>query len=365
MKVPFANLKAQYLSIKEEMDAAIKNVIENTAFIGGKGLKDFERNFADYLGTKECVGVGNGTDALFVALKSLDIGSGDEVITAANSFIATSEAITMTGASVVFVDCDEQTYNIDVSKLGSAVTERTKAIIPVHIYGQSADMDPIMDIAKKHGLYVVEDAAQAHGAKYGEATVGTIGDSAAFSFYPGKNLGAYGDGGAITTDNEKLAKRQRMFANHGRAEKFGHEFEGINSRLDGLQAAVLDVKLKHLEEWTECRRRIAAIYDKGLAGVVTTPYVMDGVRHVYHLYVVRVKDRDRVRAALGEAGVSTGIHYPTPLPYLQAYKYLGHTHEDFPVAWSAKDELLSLPIHGNMTDEEAAYVIEKVKEIIK
>lgn len=364
MKIPLVDLYAQYVSIKDEVDAAIQNVIKDTAFIGGKYHKLFEENFAAYCGVKHCVGVGNGTDALFISLKALGIGHGDEVITVANSFIATSEVITMAGAKVVFVDCDERTYNIDVQKIEKAVTGKTKAIIPVHLYGQPADMDAISEIAKKHNLAVVEDSAQAHGALYKGRKIGGLGSMSCFSFFPGKNLGAYGDGGAIVTNSDEIERKARMFANHGRTEKYNHEFEGVNSRLDGLQAAILDVKLKYLEQWTERRREIARAYDKGLKDVVVTPYVAADVRHVYHLYVVRLKEREKVQKRLSEKGVFTGIHYPIPLPFLKAYAYLGHTPDDFPVSNMLKDEILSLPIHGSMTDEHVEYVIAQVKEAL-
>lgn len=361
MKLSFVDLKAQYDSIKDAIDQAIHNVIQDSAFIGGKYLKNFEYNFANYIGTKHCIGVGNGTDALFIALKCLGIKEGDEVITVANSFIATSESITAAGARVVFVDCDEKTYNIDVQKIEKAITKKTKAIIPVHLYGQPADMDTILEIAKKYNLYVIEDAAQAHGSKYKNKSIGTFGVCACFSFFPGKNLGAYGDAGAITTDNDALANKIRMFANHGRIEKYNHEFEGINSRLDSLQAAILDVKLKHLEKWTERRRTIAKMYDEGLKNIVGTPCVLGYIRHVYHLYVVRTKNREKVKKYLEDQGISTGVHYPIPLPFLKAYSYLEHKPEDFPIAYKLKDEILSIPIHGDMTDEQVWYVIENVK----
>jgi len=365
MRIPFVDLKAQYESIKEEIDQAIFDVILDSAFVGGKYIKTFERNYANYIGAKHCIGVGNGTDALFIALKILDVGEGDEVITAANSFIATSEAITMTGAKVVFVDCDKDTYNIDVQKINKAITNKTKAIIPVHLYGQSADMDPIIEIAQKYNLYIVEDSAQAHGGVYKGRKVGTIAPLACFSFFPGKNLGAYGDAGAIVTKDEKLAEKTRMFANHGRKEKYNHEFEGVNSRLDGLQAAILDVKLKYLEKWTERRRSIAKVYDEELKDIVTTPAVLPDVRHVYHLYVIRVENRKKVREFLAEKEIHTGIHYPVPLPFLKAYSYLRHKPQDFPVTYSLKDEILSLPIHGNMTDDQVEYVIKQLKVAVK
>ncbi len=361
MKVPFVDLKTQYLKIKPEIDAAIQDVIEQSAFISGKHVLQFESDFARYISAGHCISVGNGTDALFIALKVLGLKEGDEVITAANSFIATSEAITMTGAKPVFVDCDRTTYTIDVTKISKAITARTRAIVPVHLYGQPADMQKIMAIAKKHNLAVIEDAAQAHGARDNGAAIGTIGEFGCFSFFPGKNLGAYGDAGAIVTNNADLARKARMFANHGRIEKYNHEFEGMNSRLDGMQAAVLSVKLKYLEQWTERRRTIAKRYDEELRNVVTTPSVRADTRHVYHLYVVRVQERDRLIAKLKEKNISTGIHYPIPLPFLKAYAYLGHNAADFPVAHACKDQILSLPIHGDMTDDQVAYVIDEIK----
>jgi len=365
MQIPLVDLKAQYDSIKDEIDQIIHNVIKDSAFIGGKYLKSFENNFANYIGIKHCIGVGSGTDALFVALKTLDIKDSDEVITVANTFIATSEAISMTGARVRFVDCDTDTYNIDVNKIEKVVSKKTKAIIPVHIYGQPADMDRIMEIAKHYGLFVIEDVAQAHGAKYKNKSIGTLGDIGCFSFFPSKNLGAYGDAGAIVTSNNELAQKARMFANHGRIEKYNHEFEGINSRLDGLQAAVLDVKLKYLEKWIERRRAIAKMYNEELRNIVVIPYVMPETRHVYHLYVIRVRNREKIITYLQEKGISTGIHYPVPLPFLKAYRYLGHKPEDFPVSYSIKDEVLSLPIYPEMTDEQVSYLIKHLKDAVK
>jgi dTDP-4-amino-4,6-dideoxygalactose transaminase len=364
MKIPFVDLKAQYYSIKKEIDRAISNVIEASAFIGGSHVKDFERNFANYIGVHNCVGVGNGTDALYIALKTLGISDGDEVITAANTFIATAEAITLTGAKVKFVDCNKKSYNIEVEKLEHAINSKTKAIVPVHLYGQPAEMDKIKEIGEKHELYIVEDAAQAHGAEYKAQRIGTLGDIACFSFYPGKNLGAYGDAGAIVTNSDEQARYIRMCANHGRSEKYNHEFEGINSRLDGLQAAILDVKLRYLENWIERRRTIARMYDEGLKDVAITPNVIPDARHVYHLYVIRIKEREKVREKLAAKGIATGIHYPIPLPFLKAYKHLGYDPSDFPIAYSLKDEILSLPIHGDMTDEQVVYVIENLNDIL-
>lgn len=366
MHVPFVDLRFQYETIKGEVEQAIHDVIRDSAFVGGKYVNSFEEKFAKYCGAKFCVAVGNGTDALFIVLKVLGVGSGDEVITVANSFIATSEAISMTGARVVFVDCEEDYYNIDVSNIEKAISPKTKAIVPVHLYGQPPRMEEIMSVARKHNLFVVEDAAQAHGALYKGRHVGTIGDCGCFSFYPGKNLGAYGDGGAIITNNLELARNARMFANHGRIDKYDHEFEGINSRLDGLQAAILDVKLKHLEDWTEKRRAIAGDYRRLLFGSgATSPVEVSGVRHGYHLYVVRVQNRDLVQSKLKEKGIATGIHYPTPLPNLQAYKYLSYAAHDFPVATKCSKEILSLPIYPELSQPQVEYICAQLRSSLK
>ncbi len=361
MKVPFADLKKQYAAIKSEIDEAIQSVILDSAFIGGKYVQTFEESFARFCKVSYCVGVGNGTDALYIALRALGIGTGDEVITVANSFIATPEAITMTGARPVFVDCDPLTYNIDVGKIQAALTPRTKAIVPVHLYGQPADMPSIMNIAQDNNLYVVEDSAQAHGAEIGGHRVGTFGHAAIFSFYPGKNLGAYGDAGAIVTNDNDLAVKCRMIANHGRVKKYDHDFEGINSRLDGIQAAILSVKLKYLENWTESRRKTADLYHYYLSGsTVVVPFVKAGMRHVYHLFVVRVQERYRVQAELQGAGVATGIHYPIALPNLQAYKYMGKSPADFPFASKYSGEVLSLPMFPELTEEQIEYVCKNL-----
>jgi len=365
MKVPFVDLKTQYNTIRGEIDAVIGEVISKTAFIGGHFSREFEGAFSDYLGTTHCVGVGNGTDALYISLRALGVGQGDEVITVANSFVATSEAITMAGAKVVFVDCDPETYNIDLAKIEDVITSRSKAIVPVHLYGRPVDMPALMEIAEKHGLLVVEDAAQAHGAEVEGRRVGTWGNAACFSFYPGKNLGAYGDAGAIVTKDEDLAVKARMIANHGRIKKYDHDFEGVNSRLDGLQAAILSVKLKHLEEWTEKRRDAAAVYTELLReSPVITPIETQDSRHVYHLYVVRVPNRDEVRIKLREQGIAAGVHYPIPLPNLRAYKYLGHKREDFPVATRYSKEILSLPMYPELDEQDLVYVCEQLQKAI-
>jgi dTDP-4-amino-4,6-dideoxygalactose transaminase len=367
-RIPFVDLKAQYDSIKKDIDAAITAVIEQTAFIGGPFVKEFEEAFARYCGTQHCVGVANGTDALFIALRALGVGPGDEVITVANTFVATSEAIKMAVAQVVFVDCDPDTYNIDVTKIEAKITPKTKAIIPVHLYGQPADMDPIMTIARKHNLRIVGDAAQAHGALYKGTPIAALADITCYSFYPGKNLGAYGDGGALVTNNAEWAAAARMFANHGRTKKYDHDFEGVNSRLDGLQAAILSVKLRHLEAWTEGRRKNAYRYNVALKGIgVATPKELDDVKAVYHLYVLRVPAdrREKLQEALKAAGIDTGIHYPIALPYLNAYRHLGHTEADFPVAFRVSREIVSLPMFSELTSEQVDYVAKRVKEFLK
>ncbi len=368
MNIPFVDLKAQYRSIKAEIDAAVSAVIEQTAFVGGPFVKEFEDAFARYCGVGHCVGLANGTDALYVALKALDIGPGDEVITVANSFIATSEAIRMAGAQVVFVDISPTTYTIEPSQIEAKITPRTKAIIPVHLYGQPADMDPIRALAQKHNLWIVGDAAQAHGARYKGQPIAALADITCFSFYPGKNLGAYGDGGALVTNNATWAEKARMFANHGRVSKYDHGIEGINSRLDGLQAAVLNVKLRYLDEWSEKRRANAYKYNAALKGTgLVPPAELHDVRAVYHLYIVRVPNggRDRLLDFLQANGVGVGVHYPIALPFLKAYSYLGHRPEDFPQALKASTEILSLPMFPELTDAQVQYVRDKILEAPK
>lgn len=375
MQIPLVDLKRQYRAIKPEIDEAISKVISDTAFVGGKYVKSFEEKFASFCGARHCIGVGNGTDALFLALKALSVGPGDEVVVPANSFIATSEAVTMTGARVAFVDIDPKTHNMDPNKLEDLLKARVtrgatrnlslpKAVIPVHLYGRPADMDTILVIARRYGLRVVEDAAQAHGASYKGRPVGTLGDLACFSFYPGKNLGAYGDGGAVVTDQADLATRVRMLADHGRVDKYNHEVEGVNSRLDGLQAAILEVKLRHLPEWSDLRRRNAALYREFLQGTdLKTPVETDDGRPVYHLYVVRVNpaEREALQGHLSSMGVATGIHYPIALPRLKAYEYLGHTDGEFQEAERASHEILSLPMFPELEEEEIAYVASAVE----
>jgi dTDP-4-amino-4,6-dideoxygalactose transaminase len=363
-KIPFVDLKAQYKSIGSEIDEAMAKVVTDCAFISGKYVHEFEENFAAFCGAKKCVAVGNGTDAIFIALKALGIGPGDEVIVPANTFVATSEVVTLAGAKVVFVDCDPETYNINVNLIESAINPKIKAVIPVHLYGQPADMIKIREIADNYGLKIVQDCAQAHGATIDSSPLVNYGDILCYSFYPGKNLGAYGDAGAIVTNDNALAMRARMIANHGRIGKYDHEFEGTNSRMDGLQGAILNVKLRYLSGWTRKRKRNAASYNRLLENVETVvrPYVMKNVSHVYHLYVIRIKRRNELQGYLKENGVSVGIHYPAALPNLKAYKYLQYSPDDFPVASQYQDEILSLPMYPELTEQQIDFITEKVSE---
>ncbi len=366
MKVPFIDLHKQHQTIKPQIDRAINDVMATCDFIGGRAVYDFEKAFAKYCGASNCIGVGSGTDALYLSLRALGIGPGDEVITAANSFIATSETITHTGANVVFVDCDPNTFAMDVETTKMALTDKTKAILPVHLFGHPADMPALKSLADAHGVYLLEDAAQAHGAQIHGKSVGTFGHAGCFSFYPGKILGACGDAGAIITNDDKLASTIRMIANHGRTSKYDHAVEGVNSRLDSLQAAVLNVKLKHLDAWVEKRRNVARLYDTQLNGTgLTLPAESPSARHVYHLYVIRVPhERERLQAKLTEKDIASGIHYPTPLPILHAYRYLGHRSEDFPVATRLSKQILSLPIYPELTEEMVRYVCDTIKSVI-
>ena len=350
MNIPFVNLKAQYLSLKTEIDSAIQHVINESAFIKGKYVQKFEEEYAEIYGVEHCISCGNGTDAIYIVLKALGIRPGDEVITVANSWISTSETVTQTGARVVFVDVDPDYYTIDTTKIEEKITERTKAIIPVHLYGHPANMSKIMAIAHKHNLKVIEDCAQSHFAQWHCQNMGTFGVAGTFSFFPGKNLGAYGDAGCIVTNDDDLAVKARMFAGHGALKKHHHEFEGINSRMDGMQAAILSVKLKYIHEWTDLRIRHASIYSELLSDVenVVTPQTHEEAKHVFHLYVIRTDNRDELQNLLEENGISTGIHYPTSLPFLKAYEYLGHTPQDFPVANEYQGKILSLPMYAEL-----------------
>ena len=362
MQVPFVDLYAQYLSIKPEIDAAMSEVIRQSAYVRSKFVDDFESQYATKLGIKHCVSCANGTDAIYIAMKGLGIQPGDEVITTAHSWISTSETVTQAGGKVVFCDTDSDTYTIDTFKIESLITPRTVGIIPVHLYGQPADMGPIMNIASKHKLWVIEDCAQSHFALYQGQTVGTFGNAATFSFYPGKNLGAFGDAGCLVTPDDSLAKWATLYSRHG--GKGDHQIEGINSRLDGLQAAILSVKLKYIDQWTAARQAIGRRYDsafKDLGNSIQTPRVAEGRTHVYHLYVLNVDRRDKLREHLQNLGVPTVLHYPKPLPFYPAYAYLDHKPSDFPVAHSNQSRIVSIPIFPEMTDSQFDHVVECIR----
>ncbi len=362
MKIPFVDLHAQYLTIKPEIDAAIADVIANSAYIRGSHVDQFEKAWAQTLRVKHCVSCANGTDALYIAMRGLGIKPGDEVITTAHSWISTTETITQAGGRVVFTDTEYDTFNLNAAQIEARITPRTVGIIPVHLYGQPADMDAVMAIAKKHQLWVIEDCAQSHLARFKGKLVGTFGDAATFSFYPGKNLGAYGDAGCLVTNDDKFADWCATYARHG--GKGEHIMEGINSRLDGLQAAILNVKEPHLAKWTEARRKVAARYNELLAGVgdLVTPKVAADRDHVYHLYVIRTEQRDALKKHLADAGIGTVLNYPKALPFFPAYAYLGHQPADFPVAYANQSRILSLPIFPEMTDEMIVYVAGQIKK---
>ncbi len=367
-KIPLVDLHAQYETIKPEIDAAIQRTIDQTAFILGPEAKQFEENFARFCNVKHAIGLDSGTAALHLALMALDIGAGDQAITTAHTFIATAEPISLLGARPVFVDIDPRTYNLDPNKLEAAITPRTKAIIPVHLYGQPAEMDAIMEIARAHHIPVIEDAAQAHGATYRERNMGTMGLMTCFSFYPGKNLGAYGDAGALVTDDDELDHKIRMLRDHGRTTKYEHEISGYGYRLDGIQGAILDVKLKHLPEWNAARRAHADYYTELLSNVddsIVTPYEPSHVKAVYHLYVIRTRKRDELLQYLKEREIEAGIHYPVPLHAQPVYKPLGYTQGAFPETERAAQEILSLPIYPELTHAQMERVVETMREFYK
>lgn len=363
MKVPFIDLYAQYQTIRSEVDAAIADTIQHSAFIKSAAVGTFEEEFANYLGASHVVSCGNGTDALEILLRVLGVGAGDEVIVPALSWISTSEVVATAGAKPVFVDIDPDSYALDVSQVEAKITDRTRAIIPVHLYGHPADMPALMEIANRHDLKVIEDCAQAHGANIQGQKIGTWGHAAAFSFFPTKNLGAFGDAGAMVIRDEEQARQARMIAHHGQANRHRHQVHGRNSRMDGLQAAVLSVKLPHLERWTEQRISHAARYSQQLADVaeVTLPLVPDELRHVFHLYVIRTPQRDALKQYLAERQISTMIHYPLALPFQPCYASLGHQPADFPVVSQYQEEILSLPMYPEMTDEALDYVVQTIQ----
>jgi dTDP-4-amino-4,6-dideoxygalactose transaminase len=366
MKVPFLDLKAQYESIKDEINDAIQQVLDSCAFAGGPFVEEFEKKFAQFCQCEYAIGVGSGTEALWLVLLSLGVGPGDEVVTVPNTFIATAEAISFCGAKPVFVDIDEKTYTMDPELIESAISPRSKAIIPVHLFGQTADMDAIMKIAGKYGLYVIEDACQAHGAEYKGKLAGSIGDAGCFSFYPGKNLGAYGEAGAITTNNAELAEKMCMFRDHGQSRKYYHAMIGWNARMDGLQGAILSVKLKYLSAWSEARRENARLYNKLLSridGVIESTEA-DYAKHVYHVYATRVKNRDDVMAKLAEKDVHCGIHYPVPVHLQDAYLNSGYTNPNLKISEGIASELLSLPMYPELTESQIEYVVKSIKQIL-
>jgi len=367
MKINFVDLKRQYDSIKKEIDNAIERIIDNTSFILGKEVTDFEKNFSDFCNTKYSVGVASGTDALFLSLKALGVGQGDEVITVANTFIATPLAISHCNAKPVLVDCNPNDYNIDISKIESAITSKTKAIMPVHLYGQPADMDPILELAEKHNLKVVEDSCQAHGAEYKKKRTGSLGNIGCFSFYPGKNLGAYGDGGAITTNNSEIYEKLKLLREYGQKKKYHHTLKGYNSRLDSIQAAVLNIKLKYLDKWNNQRIKNAKLYNELLEGDedIIPPIESEDVKHIYHLYVIRYDARDKLAEHLQSKGISTLIHYPVPIHLQEAYSDLGYSKGSFPIAEEYSNIILSLPMFPELNEEEITYTANSIKEYLK
>lgn len=361
--VPFVDLKAQYESIKREVDAAIAGVIENTTFILGPQVAAFEKSFAEYIGGAYCIGVNSGTAALQLALMACEISAGDEVIVPSFTFFATAEAVSVLGAKPVFVDIDPVSYTITASAIENAITPRTRAIIPVHLYGQAVDLDPILALAKRHNLRVIEDAAQAHGSEYKGRRVGALGDLGCFSFYPSKNLGAYGEAGGIVTNNEELAARLRLLRDHGSTSKYAHAIVGYNFRLEGIQGAVLNVKLPHLDDWNNKRRERAAMYNEVLRhSGLGLPQEMEYRRHVYHVYAVQADDRDGLQKRLADRGIQTGVHYPIPIHLQPAYAPLGYQAGDLPVTESLAARVLSLPMYAELTPEQQGCIAHAVAQ---
>ncbi|MDI3508698.1 MAG: hypothetical protein PWP48_1956 [Clostridiales bacterium] len=366
MNIPLLDLKEQYYAIKDEVDAAIEGVLESGQFIIGSQVKALEHDIASYVGVPYAIGVGNGTDALVIALRACGIGPGDEVITSPFTFFASAESISAVGAKPVFVDIDPDTFNIDASKIEQTITPRTRAIIPVHLFGQTADMDAIMDIARKHDLMVIEDACQAMGAEYKGKKAGSFGHAACFSFFPTKNLGTYGDGGMIVTSEADIDKKARMLRAHGSTRKYYHEMIGYNSRLDELHAAILNVKFKYLDQWNDMRRHNAKIYDGLLKDTgVTVPYTAPYAKHIYHQYVIQCDDRDGLAAALKAKGVATGVYYPLPLHLQDAYKDLGYKRGDMPYAEAACDRVLAMPMYPELERHQIEYVADAIRELIR
>ncbi|HPN87756.1 MAG TPA: DegT/DnrJ/EryC1/StrS family aminotransferase [Candidatus Omnitrophota bacterium] len=363
--IPFVDLKRQYQTIKPEIDRAIQKCIDETAFISGKYVEKLEKDFASLTGAKFGVAASSGTSALHLALMALSVGKDDEVIAPVNTFVATTEAIVHAGAKIKLVDIDEKTYHLDIQKLRKAITKKTKVIIPVHLYGQPCRIDEVLKVAREYHLKVIFDACQAHFSEFKGQPIGKFGDCVCYSFYPGKNLGTYGDGGLVTTNDAVLAKFMKMTSDHGRTGKYEHLIDGYNYRLSEIFAAILSVKLKYLSQWTQSRRENARMYNDLLKDLkVITPFESDDVMHVYHLYVIRVKNRDKVRNALAKDGISTGIHYPLPLHLQKVYKHLGYKKGDFPVAEKCAKEILSLPMFAELTEEEIRQVVATLKKVL-
>ena len=375
MQVPFLDLKANYKQIESEVVPAVTEAMAAGMFIGGPQVSGFEDEFAAFCDSRYCIGVGSGTDALRFALMAAGVGPGDAVITAPNTFIATTEAISQVGAAPIFVDVDPQTYTLDPQNLSELLkshkqittnNKRPKALIPIHLYGQPADMDPILDIARQYDLVVIEDACQAHGASYKNRKAGSLSTAGCFSFYPGKNLGAFGEAGAVVTQDEEMAQKIRMIRDHGQAQKYFHDLEGYNGRLDAIQAAVLRIKLKRLQEWNQSRRRNAALYTERLQNIpgITLPVEAEFAESVYHLYVILTDHRDGLQEFLSEKDIATGLHYPLPLHLQKAYAHLGHKKGDFPVAEHTAERLLSLPMYPELTEQQIDYVCSSIKEFV-
>jgi dTDP-4-amino-4,6-dideoxygalactose transaminase len=364
MTIPFVDLKAQYKNIKKDIDDAIAHVIEDAAFIRGKYVKEFEEQFASLYGIRHVISCGNGTDSLYIIMKMLDIGQGDEVITVANSWISSSETISQTGAKPVFTDAHPEYYSMDEMQLQKKISPKTKAIIAVHLQGQMCNIEAIKNFCDQHRIYLIEDCAQSHFSEYKGVRAGKTGIAGSFSFFPGKNLGAYGDAGCIITNNDELAEKCRMYANHGALKKHHHMIEGINSRMDGLQAAILSAKLPYILEWTKKRIQVAACYNNYLSGIpeIMLPKTRPQSIHTYHLYVIRARQRDQLKNCLEKQGIETLIHYPTPLPSLPSYQYLGHQPEDFPVASRLRHEILSLPVYPELQEDVIAYISNHIRE---
>lgn len=366
IRVPFLDLEAHHAPLRGDFDRAIAEVIDSGAFAGGPFVEKFEEAFAAYCGSRYAIGVGSGTEALWLSLLACDVGPGDEVITVPSSFMATAEAITYCGARPVFVDVEDRTYTMDPAGLEAALTPKTKAIIPVHLFGQAADMDPILEFARRHDLFVIEDAAQAHGAKYKGRRLGTMGDAGSFSFYPGKNLGAFGEAGAVITEDSQLQEKIRVLRDHGQSRKYRHTMVGWNCRMDGIQAAVLSVKLQHLNRGNALRRQHALQYDEALEGVeeVIRPVAASYAEHVYHIYAIRVRERDEVMWRLNEKGIQCGVHYPVPIHLQQAYRSLGYQAGSFPVSEQIALEFISLPMFPELTSAQIGMVALGVKEAV-